>query len=127
LDFFQPSIAANGTRLFANELHAVVVGRIVARRHHDAAIHLFGERGEVHALSAAKSDVIDVDTGIQQTLRERLAQLCARQSDVSTDDHSFRFQKLRVGAADAVRDTCIQLAGKSSPIVVCLETDDWSG
>ena len=109
-DVLQAVVAADRARAFAHELHAVVVGRIVAGRDHDAAVHLARERREVDDFGAAEADVVDVDAGIEQALLERLAEQLAREPDVATDDHALRLQELRVGAADAIRDVFVQLA-----------------
>ena len=109
LDVLQSGVAADRPRLLAHELHAVVVGRIVARRHHDAAVHAFVERREVHALGAAQADVVDVDAGVVQPARRAPRTARARQADVAADDDALRLQELRVGAADAVGDVGVEL------------------
>ena len=107
----RPGVAADRTRALAHELHAVVVGRVVARRHHDAAVHLARERREVDDLRAAEADVVDVDAGIEQALLQRLAEQFAREADVPTDDDPLRLDELGIGAPDAVRDVLVEFVG----------------
>ena len=120
-DVLQAVVAADRPRALAHELHAVVVRRVVARRDHDAAVHLARERREVDDLGAAEADVVDVDARVEQALLERLAELLARQADVATDDHLLRLDELRVGAADAIGDVLVQLVRDAAAQVVGLE------
>ena len=64
LDIPQAGVAADGLRVLAHQLHAVVVHRVVARRHLDAAVHPEVEGGEVNLFRAAQSDVQHVGTGV---------------------------------------------------------------
>jgi len=108
-DVLQAVVAADRARTLAHELHAVVVRRVVARRDHDAAVHLARERREVHDLRAAEADVVDVHPRIQQALLEGLGQFLAREADVAADDHFLRLDELGVSTADPVRDVLVQL------------------
>jgi hypothetical protein len=126
-DVLQAIIATDGPRAFAHELHAVVVRRVVARRDHDAAIHLLEERREVHDLGAAQADVVDVDAGVEQALLERLAEQLARKPDVAANDDFARLHELCICAADAIRDVFVQLFGDASAEVVRFESIDRDG
>ena len=109
-DVLQAVVAADRTRAFAHELHAVVVRRIVAGGDHDAAVHLARERREVDDFGAAEADVVDVDAGVEQALLQRLAEQFAREPDVAAHDHTLRLHELGVGAADAIGDVFVQFA-----------------
>ncbi len=93
----------------------------MARRHHDAAVHLLGKGGEVDALGTAQPYVVHVDAGVQQSARERLAQLGARQPDVAADDHAFRLEEFRVGPPDPVSHIGIEFEGNAGAVVVRFE------
>ena len=123
-DILQAIVAADGPRALADELHAVVVRRIVARRDHDAAVHLARERREVDDFGAAEADVVDVDAGVQQALLQRLAEQLAREPDVAADDHALRLHELRIRAADTIRDVLVQFVRDATAQVVRLETLD---
>ena len=84
-DVLQARVGADRPRLLAHHLHAVVVGRIVARRDHDAAVELAVERREVDELGAADADVEHVDAGVGQTARDRGRESGARRADVAAD------------------------------------------
>ena len=82
----RPVSALIGRRLLAHELHAVVVGRVVARGHHDAAVEPLGEGREVHALGAAQADVGDVDAAVDAGRGiSAVGELRAGQADVAAD------------------------------------------
>ena len=57
----QARVGADRPRSLAHELHAVVVGRIVARGHHDPAVEVLGEGGEIRSLGPPQADVEHVD------------------------------------------------------------------
>ena len=113
-----------GSRAFAHEFHAVVVGRVVAGRDHDAAVHLARESREIDHFGAAEADVVHIDARIQQALLQRLAQQFARQANVAADDHALRLDEFGVRATDAVRDVFVQLFGDAATEVVGLEALD---
>ena len=120
----EPRVAADRPGPLPHELHAVVVRRVVARRDHDAAVHLARERRVIDDLRAAETDVVDVDAGIEQALLQRLADLFAREADVATDDHFPGLDELGVCPPDAIRDVLVQLARNASAQVVRLEALD---
>ena len=82
-DVLEAGVRADGLALLAHQLEAVVVGRIVAGGHHDAAVQLPGEGGEVHAFGAAQADVEHVDAGIGEAADEFLGELVAGEADVA--------------------------------------------
>ncbi len=49
----QARISADGPGVLADKLHSVVIGWVVTRGHHNPAVEMFGEGGEVRALRAA--------------------------------------------------------------------------
>ena len=74
-----------GATLFAHEFHAVVVGRVVARGDHDAAVVAAGEGREIHALGAAQADVVHIDAAVGQAAAQRVGEGGARVADVAPD------------------------------------------
>ena len=62
LNIKQTGVGANGPRLFTHEFHAVVVTRVVAGGHHNAAVGIFVEGGVVHLFGATQADVEHVGT-----------------------------------------------------------------
>ena len=74
----ESGIAADGTGILAHELHAVVVGRVVARGHHDAAVKFVGKGCEVHAFRTAEADVGDVAAAVHEPALQRIRKLAAR-------------------------------------------------
>src|SRR5207253_10373723 len=77
----QSGVGADWAGVLTDELHAVVIGRVVARRHRDAAVEFFRKRSEVRALRAPQADVESIDTGIDQAALECRGQLRAREPD----------------------------------------------
>ena len=85
-NFLKTVIAADGLGLLAHELHAVVVGRIVAGGDHDAAVVATIEGREIHALGAAHADVVYIDAAVGQTAAHRIRETGAAQADIAADD-----------------------------------------
>ncbi|CCK15078.1 conserved hypothetical protein [Cronobacter universalis NCTC 9529] len=103
----QAGIAANRARAFANQLHAVVVHRVVARGHFNAAVHAQMERREVNFFGAGQADIQHVDARVLQPFRQRQLQRFAGQTHIAAEHNGFRFQELAIGAADTPRDIFI--------------------
>ena len=73
-NLLQAVVGADRLRLLADEFHPVVVGRVVAGGHHDAAVVAAVEGGEVHTLGAADPDVVDIDAAVGQAAAQRVGE-----------------------------------------------------
>ena len=120
-DIQQPGVGAHRPRLFAHELEAVVVRRIVARGDHDAAVEPERERREVDALGAAQADVHDIHARVVEAADQRAGQLVAGETDVAANGHATRPQPVGISAADPVDGLRIQLLGHPPADVIGLE------
>src|ERR1700738_3319664 len=65
-DLREAVIAADRLGLLTHELHAVVVGRVMARGDHDAAVVAAVEGREIHPFRAAHPDVDDIHAAVVQ-------------------------------------------------------------
>ena len=84
-DVLQAGVAADRLRLLAHELEPVVVGRVVARGDHDAAVEAEREGREIDALGAAEADVDDVHARVREPAHQRVGELLAGMADVAAD------------------------------------------
>ena len=109
LDVLEARVARNRARLLADELHAVVLFRVVAGRDHDAAVEAEMRRREVDHLRAALADVHDVAAGFREALDERVADGRAREADVMADSDFLRVEEAREDAADAIRELFVDV------------------
>ena len=123
-DLFQSRIAADGTGLFAHELHAVVVGWIVAGRDHDAAVVSAVEGGEVHAFGAADADVVHLDATLVQPRAQGVGERRAGQADVAPHRDAAGVQELRHATSHRVGDLIVEFVGNPAAQVVGLEGRD---
>ncbi len=122
-------VGADRARPLAHELHAIVIGRVVARRDHDAAVERAARavtrRGRVvHALGAAEPDVVDIDAALEQALRERRRERWASQAHVVPDHDALGLHKACVGTADRTREVFVDLVGDAAADVVGLESGE---
>ena len=90
LDIFQTGIFANRHAAFADQFQSVVIRRIVARRHHDAAGQTVIKCREIHHFRAAKSDVQDVRAAVHQPLRDRRRDSLRRKTHVPPERDASR-------------------------------------
>ncbi|KAG0940006.1 hypothetical protein G6F31_015220 [Rhizopus arrhizus] len=121
-DVEQAGIAADRLGLFAHQLHAVVIHRIVAGSNHDAAGSLAVERLEVHFLGAAQADVDDIAATCGEPFDRGLQQLRAAQADVMADDDRSRPQQCRRACADALGQVGVEFIRNPTTDVIGLET-----
>ncbi len=98
----QAAVAADRLGLFAHQLHAVVIHRVVAGGHHDSAVELVIERGEVNLLGAAQADIHHARAAVHQPLGQRHAQRRTARTHIVPDRHPARVQQRGVSPADAV-------------------------
>src|SRR6185437_1578233 len=117
----QAGVAADRSRLFPNELHAVVVRRVMARGDHDAAVQPLGKCCEIRALGPAQPDVEHISAAVHQAAFQRASELRAGESDVISDRHAPRLYESRIGAPDVIRQSLVDLFGNAAPDVVGLE------
>jgi hypothetical protein len=113
--------AADGARFLAHEFHAVVIGGVVTRGHHDPAVELAGERGVVDGLGAPEPDVEHVAAAVLQPLLQRRGERGARKADVVADCHAAGLHEGRVGAPDVPRKALVDLIGHAPAHVIGLE------
>ena len=117
----QSGIAADWPRSLAHELHAVVVGRVVARGNHDATVKPVGEGRKIHAFSAAQADVAHLATAIHEPAAQGVCKRCARQPDVAPDGDDFWLDESGIGTPDVVSERLVQLGGNAAANVIGLK------
>ena len=74
----EASIRTDRFSRLADQLEAVVVGRIVARRHHNAAVGREVHDRKIHHLGPAETDVEHLDTGVGEASGNSVRKLSAR-------------------------------------------------
>ena len=121
-DVLESRIARNRTRLCTDELHAVVLLRIVTRRDHDAAAEAEMCRCEVDHLGAALPDVHDIAARLRESLCERIADRRSGQADVMSDGHLLRAEQRGETAPDAVGKLLVDLVRIDAAYVICAKT-----
>ena len=117
-------VAADGPGLLAHHLEAVVVGRVVAGRNHDAAVGAELAGAVIDHLGAADADVQHVAARLGETPGHRRRQLVARVADIAAQHDALRAQVLGRRVADAVGDVRVELVRDAPTHVVGLETVD---
>src|SRR5207253_8537697 len=117
----QSGVGADWAGVLTDELHAVVIGRVVARRHRDAAVEFFRKRSEVRALRAPQADVESIHTGIDQAALECRGELRAREPDVVPDGDLPGLYKGGIGATDVIGQRIVDLIGDPAADIVGLE------
>ena len=125
-------VGADRPRPLAHELHAVVIGRVVARRDHDAAVELAaravaGGGREIHALRAALADVVNVDPALGETARQRRRKRRAREAHVMADDHARRLHEAGIRPPHCEREVLVDLIGDATADVVGFESGEFHG
>ncbi|CAB5560473.1 Uncharacterised protein [Citrobacter werkmanii] len=103
----QTGITADGPCPFPHQLHAVVIQRIMAGGHFNAAINAKMESGEINLFGARHANIQHIHPCILQTFRQRQLQRLAGQADIAAEDDGFRLQKLAVSAANTPRNLFI--------------------
>ncbi|VAU34750.1 Uncharacterised protein [Klebsiella variicola] len=121
LDIPQAGVAADGLRVLAHQLHAVVVHRVMARRHLDAAVHPEVEGGEVNLFGAAQADIQHVGAGVHQPAGQRQLQRLAGEAHIAPHHYLPGFQKFAIGAADTVGNVLVQLLAQFTTDVISLK------
>ena len=118
----QPRVARDWARLCADELHAVVLLRIVARRDHDAPAKSQMRRREVDHLRAALADVHDITARLREPLCERVADRRTRETNVMSDGNLLRAEQRGETASDTVSELLVHLVGIDTAYIVCAKT-----
>ena len=121
----QAGVAGERPGLRANDLHAVIVGRVVAGGDHDAAVHpgaRAAEHGVVDLLGAAQADVDHVHAATEQGGDDRPGQGRAAQAHVPADHHPAHPAVFGAGQGDAGGDGLVQLRGNAAAHIVGGET-----
>ena len=104
-----------------DQFHAVIVCRIVAGGHHDAAVHppvLAAENGMVDLFGAAEPEIQDIHPVSKQGFGQRPGQFGAGEAHVPADDDFFKGKQLGKGQADPAGDCRIQLIGHPAPDII---------
>ena len=102
-------VAGDRTRFFADELHAVVLFRVVAGRDHDAAVEFEMSRRKVDHFRAALADIHDIAAGFREAANECIADGRTGQADVVADSDFLRVKQARENAADAVSEVFVDV------------------
>ena len=118
----QAGVAADRTRTFAHQLHAVVVHRIVAGGHFNTTVHAQVEGGKVNLFGPGKSDIQHVHARVLQPFRQRQLQGFTGQTHVAAQHDGLRLQVFAIGAANAPRDIFIQLFAQLAANIVGFKT-----
>ena len=114
-------IAAHGDRVFPHELHAVVVGGVVTRGDHYAAVDAKGEGGEIHLFSAHLADVHHVHAHSGEAGDKGSRQGCTTQTHVAPHDHPPGSYELREPPAYEARQFLVEFARHTAAHVVRFE------
>ena len=88
----------------SDQLHPVVIHRIVAGRHLDARIRAQMVGGKIHLLRAAQAQKQHLRPGRPQPLRRRRRQFLGRGARIMAQDHPARAQFLGKGPRDGAHD-----------------------
>ena len=120
-DFLQARVGTDRPRATADKLHAVVFGRIMAGRDHDAPVGLQIGRGEINHFRAALADIDDVGAAIPQAVAQGLDQGRPRQPDIVADDDVFRPEQGAKHLAHSIRQFLIHFVGNFPADVIRFE------
>ena len=93
--------------MFSNELHPIVIWRIVASGYHDPAVKILVEGGKVCELCSANTDIESIHTRICQTSHERFRQCIAGITNISANRNSGGIDEFGVGTTDPIRDVFV--------------------
>ena len=123
---FQPRFAGDRPRPFNYQLHAVVVGRIVAGGDDHApvdAVRFHAEGGVIDLFGAAEPQIDYVGAHLLQAFCQRCAKFLAAQPDIASDHDLLETVYRGETATDLPGEFRIQLVRNSSPDIVCFEGD----
>ena len=115
------AVAAQGQRVAAHDLHAVVLLGIVRGGDDQATVVAVLADGVIEHLRAHEADLVDVAAGVERGLDGGLAELRRGQPHVAADRHRARLELVHVRAHDAVHAVGVQLVGDDAAHVVGLE------
>ena len=121
-DVEQARIATDRLGFLANQLHPVVVHRVVAGGHHDAAGGLAVEGLEIDLLGATHANIDNVASTRRQTLDGSLHQGGAAEADVVSNHYRPRAQQRSGASADTAGKAFIQFIWNATTDVIGLET-----
>lgn len=82
-------ILADRDAFLSDDFYSIIVGRIMAGRDHESAIHFIEECAEVHHFCTAASDVIHISTAVSQSAACSFADLLGARAHVIADAHGF--------------------------------------
>ena len=120
LDLGQAGVLADRQRARPAQLHAVVLGRVVAGgEHRGRRVERAG--GEVAEVGGGQPEVDDVGAGDQRALGEGGDQRLGRRAGVAADEHAGRPGERHEGVADAAGDRFVELVGIDPANVIGLE------
>ena len=120
LDLGQPGVLPDGQGAGPAQLHAVVLGRVVAGgEHRGRGVEAAG--GEVAEVGGGLAEVDDVGAGHDRALGERRDQGRRRRPGVAADEHAGRAGERHEGVADAAGDRLVELVGIDPANVIGLE------
>ena len=121
LEFGDAGLAAQRQRPCGDELHAVVLARVVRRGHHGAAVEAALGDTEVEHLGGDGAEVGDRRAGAVGAGRERRRELGRRGARVAADGEALRAQLRGQRRADALGHAGVDLFGIKTTHVVGLE------
>ena len=120
LDLGQAGVLPDGERARPAQLHAVVLGRVVAGgEHRRRRVEAAG--GEVAEVGGGQAEVDDVGARHQRALGEGGDQRFGRRPGVAADEHAGRPGEGHEGVADAPGDRLVELVGIDPANVIGLE------
>jgi hypothetical protein len=120
-DGIEAGVAADRTRLFADQLHAVVALGVVAGGDHDAAVGVQVAGAEVDFFGTAQAQVEDVGAGFGEALDQRGDEAWAFEAHVAADHVGLAVELGDQRAADPVSDVVIEISWDLATDVVGLE------
>ncbi len=117
----QSGIAGDGDGTAANQLHAVVVHRVVAGGHHDAAVDAGLECREIDFLGAAQAEVHYLSAVRDQAMGQRMQQVLARQPHVPPQRDALGGEAPGISRSQAIGDIRVQFVGHAAANVISFE------
>ena len=121
LDLGDARVLRDRLRALAAQLHAVVLARVVARRHAQAAVALERPDGEVRHGRLREPEADHVRARVTHALADRVGDLGRVRAHVLADDQALRLQEARERVADLLRERGVELGRHDAPDVVGLE------
>ena len=101
-NFFQPSVAGNGTSTFANKFHTIIFFGVMACSNHNATVSVKVSSSKVNHFSTALTNIDNFSTAMTQTFSQSINNSTTAQTNVVTNNYSFSCKHCRKNATNAI-------------------------